>query len=271
MKKYRRNRFISKIFFLVISLLLAYITKTYVLDKEDKKERITPIQEKESENTVEEKQVEKQTEEKTPSEPSTFDYSSLPEFSGEPYTVVNDNKPYFYDDYMVPKEYTSYATYGELDQLGRCTETFAIIGKDIMPTEPRGSIKEVKPTGWKIAKYDFVNGKYLYNRCHLIGYQLTGENANPKNLITGTRYLNVDGMLPFENLIAGYLKANPSSHVAYRVTPIFIGDELVARGVLMEAMSLEDKGESVMFNIFCYNVQPGVTIDYNSGDSWLEN
>ena len=125
MRKYRRNRFISKIFFLVISLLLAYITKTYVLDKEDKKERLAPIQEKESENTVEEKQVEKQTEEKTPSEPSTFDYSSLPEFSGEPYTVVNDNKPYFYDDYMVPKEYTSYATYGELDQLGRCTETFA--------------------------------------------------------------------------------------------------------------------------------------------------
>ena len=261
--------------------LFLLIGKIVSTQKDDSVPKLTPFQDqKQTEKQVDEKEVENKQETSSESpefnseitqEVTAFDYNSLPAYSGEAYTVVNDNKPYFYPDYMVPKTYTSYATYGDLDQLGRCTETFAIIGKDIMPTEPRGSIKDVKPTGWKIGKYDFVNGKYLYNRCHLIGYQLTGENANPKNLITGTRYLNVDGMLPFENLIAEYLKSNSQAHVAYRVTPIFIGDELVARGVLMEAMSLEDNGESIMFNVFCYNVQPGVEIDYNTGDNWLAN
>lgn len=274
----RRNRKSLLIALVPLFLLIGKIVST---QKDDNVPKLTPFQDqKQTEKQADEKEVENKQETSSESpevnsedtqETTAFDYNSLPAYSGEAYTVVNDNKPYFYPDYMVPKTYTSYATYGDLDQLGRCTETFAIIGKDIMPTEPRGSIKDVKPTGWKIGKYDFVNGKYLYNRCHLIGYQLTGENANPKNLITGTRYLNVDGMLPFENLIAGYLKSNSQAHVAYRVTPIFIGDELVARGVLMEAMSLEDGGESVMFNVFCYNVQPGVEIDYNTGDNWLAN
>lgn len=274
----RRNRRNLLIALVPLFLLIGKIVST---QKDDSVPRLTPFDnQKQAEKQVDKKEVENKQEtsnespevnSETTQESTAFDYNALPAYSGEAYTVVNDNKPYFYPDYMVPKTYTSYATYGDLDQLGRCTETFAVISKDIMPTEPRGSIKDVKPTGWKIGKYDFVNGKYLYNRCHLIGYQLTGENANPKNLITGTRYLNVDGMLPFENLIAGYLKSNSQAHVAYRVTPIFVGDELVARGVLMEAMSLEDSGESVMFNVFCYNVQPGVEIDYNTGDNWLAN
>ena len=136
-----------------------------------------------------------------------------------------------------------------------------------MPTEPRGSIGQVKPSGWKTAKYDFVDGKYLYNRCHLIGFQLTGENANEKNLITGTRYMNVDGMLPFENEVADYV-ASTGNHVLYRVTPAFVGTELVARGVEMEACSVEDDGRGVCFHVYCYNVQPGVEIDYATGENW---
>ena len=142
----------------------------------------------------------------------------------------------------------------------------ASVGKEIMPTEKRGEIGMVKPTGWRTVKYDFVDGKYLYNRCHLIGYQLTGENANEKNLITGTRYLNVTGMLPFEDMVADYVKET-SNHVRYRVTPIFEGNNLVAKGIKMEGYSVEDKGEGISFNVFCYNVQPGVTIDYATGDS----
>ena len=137
-----------------------------------------------------------------------------------------------------------------------------------MPTEKRGNIGQVKPSGWQTVKYDFVDGKYLYNRCHLIGYQLTAENANKKNLITGTRSMNVDGMLPFENMVADYIKET-KNHVLYRVTPIFIGDNLVASGVLMEAQSVEDEGEGILFNVFVYNVQPGVAIDYETGESWL--
>ena len=148
----------------------------------------------------------------------------------------------------------------------RCTTAFANIGKDIMPTEKRGAIGEVKPTGWQTAKYDSVDGKYLYNRCHLIGYQLTGENANEKNLITGTRYLNVDGMLPFENMVADYIKET-NNHVLYRVTPVFSGDNLVASGVQMEAKSVEDNGDGILFNVYCFNAQPGIAIDYATGDS----
>ena len=184
-------------------------------------------------------------------------------YQGEPYVVINDNNPAFNDaDFTT----ISFESYGELDELGRCTTAFANIGKDIMPTEKRGAIGEVKPTGWQTAKYDSVDGKYLYNRCHLIGYQLTGENANAKNLITGTRYLNVDGMLPFENMVADYIKET-NNHVLYRVTPVFSGDNLVASGVQMEAESVEDNGDGILFNVYCFNAQPGIAIDYATGDS----
>lgn len=197
-------------------------------------------------------------------------YASLediPEFTDSPYIKINDNQPYFTED-----DYSdaSYESYGKLDKLGRCTSAIANIGKDLMPTEKRGAIGSVKPTGWQVAKYDFVDGKYLYNRCHLIGFQLTGENANEKNLITGTRYMNVDGMLPFENMVADYIKET-NNHVLYRVTPVFKDNELVARGVLIEALSVEDKGEGICFNVYCYNNQPGVTINYATGESELAN
>ena len=184
-------------------------------------------------------------------------------YQGEPYVVINDNNPDFIEADMTT---ASFESYGELDGLGRCTTAYANIGKDLMPTEKRGSIGEVKPTGWQTAKYDNVDGKYLYNRCHLIGYQLTGENANAKNLITGTRYLNVDGMLPFENMVADYIKET-NNHVLYRVTPVFSGDNLVASGVHMEAESVEDNGDGILFNVYCFNAQPGIAIDYATGDS----
>ena len=184
-------------------------------------------------------------------------------YQGEPYVVINDNNPDFTEADMTT---VSFESYGELDGLGRCTTAFANIGKDLMPAEKRGSIGEVKPTGWQTAKYDNVDGKYLYNRCHLIGYQLTGENANKNNLITGTRYLNVDGMLPFENMVADYIKET-NNHVMYRVTPVFSGDNLVASGVQMEAESVEDNGDGILFNVYCFNAQPGIAIDYATGDS----
>lgn len=188
-------------------------------------------------------------------------------YDGKPYVVINDNDPDFTDADMTT---TSFERYGELDGLGRCTTAFANIGKDLMPAEKRGPIGEVKPTGWQTAKYDNVDGKYLYNRCHLIGYQLTGENANAKNLITGTRYLNVDGMLPFENMVADYIKET-NNHVLYRVTPVFSGDNLVASGVHMEAKSVEDNGDGILFNVYCFNAQPGIAIDYATGNSHLDN
>lgn len=188
-------------------------------------------------------------------------------YQGEPYVVINDNNPDFTEADMTT---VSFESYGELDVLGRCTTAFANIGKDLMPAEKRGSIGEVKPTGWQTAKYDNVDGKYLYNRCHLIGYQLTGENANAKNLITGTRYLNVDGMLPFENMVADYIKET-NNHVLYRVTPVFSGDNLVASGVQMEAESVEDNGDGILFNVYCFNAQPGIAIDYATGNSHQDN
>lgn len=188
-------------------------------------------------------------------------------YQGEPYVVINDNNPDFTEADMTT---VSFESYGELDVLGRCTTAFANIGKDLMPAEKRGSIGEVKPTGWQTAKYDNVDGKYLYNRCHLIGYQLTGENANAKNLITGTRYLNVDGMLPFENMVADYIKET-GNHVLYRVTPVFSGDNLVASGVHMEAESVEDNGDGILFNVYCFNAQPGIAIDYATGNSHQDN
>lgn len=189
--------------------------------------------------------------------------SDIPEYSGIPYVEINDNIPFFDDKDL---SLNSYELYGELDNLGRCTGAMANIGKDLMPTEERGSISEVKPTGWHAVKYEGIDGKYLYNRAHLIGYQLTAENANKNNLITGTRYMNVSGMLPFENMVADYIKET-NNHVLYRVTPIFDGNNLLASGVLMEAESVEDKGEDILFNVYCYNVQPNIKINYANGDS----
>ena len=193
---------------------------------------------------------------------NTVTIDAIPAYSGSAYVALSDNVPGFTDADMTTN---SFETYSPLDSLGRCGTACACVGVDLMPTEERGSIGSVKPTGWQTVKYDCVDGKYLYNRCHLIGFQLTGENANRENLITGTRSLNVDGMLPFENLVADYVKET-ENHVLYRVTPIFDGDNLVADGVQMEALSVEDGGEAVSFNVFVYNVQPGVTIDYATGE-----
>lgn len=198
---------------------------------------------------------------------SSLSLNDIPAYSGDPYVVLNDNQPDFDEDDLTTN---SFEQYSDLDALNRCGVAYANVGQDIMPTEKRGSISSVKPTGWVTAKYDNVDGKYLYNRCHLIGYQLTGENANEKNLITGTRYMNVEGMLPFENMVADYVKET-DNHVLYRVTPVFEGDNLVASGVQMEALSVEDKGEGVCFNVYAYNNQPGITIDYATGESWLED
>ena len=195
-----------------------------------------------------------------------FSLADIPAYSGDPYVVVGDNSPEFPQEDQVP---VSFEEYTPLDSLGRCGTAYACVSPDTMPTEERGDIGQVKPTGWHTVKYDCVDGKYLYNRCHLIGYQLTGENANEENLITGTRYLNVEGMLPFENLVADYVKET-DHHVLYRVTPIFDGDDLVASGVRMEAWSVEDQGDDVCFDVYVYNCQPGVAIDYATGDSWLE-
>ena len=200
-------------------------------------------------------------------EAPSVDLDNIPAFTKYPYVIINNNVPFFTKDEIVSE---SYEYYGELDSLGRCTVTMACVGIDIMPTDERGSIGQVKPTGWHTVKYDCVDGKYLYNRCHLIGYQLTGENANTRNLITGTRYLNIKGMLDFENMIADYVKET-ENHVMLRVTPIFKGANLVASGVLMEAWSVEDNGEGVCFNIYAYNNQPGVIIDYKTGVSRLDD
>lgn len=199
---------------------------------------------------------------------AVYGYASvegIPDYSGEPYVVLNGNIPEFDDKDKVTR---SYEFYSELDSLGRCGYTMACVGKDIMPTEERESISSVKPSGWVNKKYDadLVDGRYVYNRCHLIGFQLTGENANKNNLITGTRYLNIEGMLPFENMIADYVKET-GNHVIYRVTPIFVGNNLLASGVRLEAFSVEDDGEGICFNVFAYNVQPGIVIDYATGDN----
>ena len=191
---------------------------------------------------------------------------SVPEFQGVPYVEIQGNTPEFSEDDL---DTDAYEFYSELDRLGRCGYAMACIGIETMPTEERGEIGQVKPSGWHTVKYDCVDGKYLYNRCHLIGYQLTGENANERNLITGTRYMNVEGMLPFENMVADYVQET-GNHVLYRVTPVYDGENLVARGVQMEALSLEDDGEGICFNVYVYNNQPGVLIDYATGESKAE-
>ena len=196
--------------------------------------------------------------------PAVVSEEDIPAYFGEPYVVLQNNQPSFSPEDLTLEPFEQYS---ELDVLGRCGTAYANICPEIMPTEPRGVIGQVKPSGWHTVKYDCVDGKYLYNRCHLIGYQLAGENANVQNLITGTRYLNVEGMLPFENLVAGYVEET-GNHVLYRATPVFEGANLLASGVKLEAFSVEDGGEGICFNVYIYNVQPGISIDYATGESW---
>ena len=192
-----------------------------------------------------------------------IDLESIPKYCGDPFVELNQNQPDFQEAELTNQ---SYEIYSELDELGRCQTAIANIGTDLMPMEERKSINEVTPSGWHSVQYDNIEGDNLYNRCHLIGYQLSGENANEENLITGTRYMNVEGMLPFENMVANYVKET-NNHVLYQVTPIFEGENLVASGVHMEAESVEDGGEGISFNVYCYNVQPGIVIDYATGES----
>ena len=196
----------------------------------------------------------------------TVQLSNIPEYSGNPYTEINGNVPNISESEIQTE---TYETYSELDELGRCGTAEAVLGLETMPTEDRESIGMVKPSGWQTIRYDdIVDGNYLYNRCHLIAFQLSSENVNEKNLITGTRYMNVEGMLPFENMVADYIKET-GNHVFYRVTPIFEGDNLVANGVQMEAYSIEDAGSGIEFNVFVYNVQPQIEINYATGESRL--
>lgn len=197
----------------------------------------------------------------------SYNIDAIPEYNGEPYIIINNNEPEFDSKYYLT---SSFEEYSALDSLGRCGVAFANVSLETMPDEARGSIGSVKPSGWQTVKYDNVEGKYLYNRCHLIGYQLTGENANDRNLITCTRYMNTKGMLDFENKVANYVKET-DNHVLYRVTPMYIGDNLVASGVQMEAYSVEDNGKGIKFNVYVYNVQKGITIDYKTGESKLSD
>ena len=258
---------------LFLVILLIFTLLTGCVNTEPSEQPINSITSESIENS---NQVEESTlpddssgsalQQETPSI-SSFDLASIPEYSGKPYVAVNGNNPYFTES-----DYTTVAfeNYSQLDSKGRCGVAFANICLDIMPTEERGNIGSVKPSGWHTVKYEIVDGKYLYNRCHLIGFQLAGENANEQNLITGTRYMNVDGMLPFENMVAAHVKET-ENHVLYRVTPIYDGNNLLASGVLMEGWSVEDNGEGICFNVFCYNVQPGIKIDYATGDSEAED
>ncbi len=197
----------------------------------------------------------------------SYNINEIPKYNGESYAIINNNEPFFDEKDMITDSFEIYSVH---DNLGRCGVAFANISKELMPTEERGSIGQIKPSGWHTVKYDIVDGKYLYNRCHLIGYQLTGENANEKNLITCTRYMNTVGMLQFENKVAEYVK-NTNNHVLYRVTPIFEGNNLLASGVEIEALSVEDNGQGIKFNVYVYNIQNGITIDYSNGESKLNN
>lgn len=192
-----------------------------------------------------------------------FDYEQLPEYDGQPWIVVNDDEPYFLDEEMSPE---SYVHYSELDLFGRCGTADAILSTDTLPTEERESISDVRPSGWQSVRYDFVDGESLYNRCHLIAFSLCGTDDDERNLITGTRSMNINGMLDAEMEVLSYIRMT-GNHVRYRVTPVFVGDELVARGVLMEAMSLEDDGEGICWCIYAYNEEPGIIIDYRDGTS----
>lgn len=262
------------IFILAIALTISACGKSDATDS-------TSALESQAEESQEEEQVQEPVQEESPTEEQLEEILSIdeivtsfepeasvdiPDYSGEAYVVMNGNIPFFTKTNLPTK---SFEYYSELDELGRCGVACANVGQDIMPTEERGSIGQIKPSGWQTVKYDNVDGNYLYNRCHLIGYQLSAENANEKNLITGTRYLNVTGMLPFENMIADYVKET-NNHVLYRVAPVFDGDDLLAYGVLMEGWSVEDEGDGICFNVFVYNVQPDIVIDYTNGESYQD-
>ncbi len=287
-KKSKKMSKKTKIIIAVVALLVVLVsafsgqdseittqTTTEIIETTLKNQAILNDTEKETADPTEAERAEDKTTEnetqKVNKQESVGDDSSkavlseIPEYSGRPYVAINDNIPSFNKYELTTK---GYETYASLDKFGRCGGAVASCGKEIMPKpdEERGSISSVKPSGWVQAQYDCVSGKYLYNRCHLLGWQLSAENANKRNLITGTRYMNTEGMLPFENMVADYIRET-NNHVAYRVTPIYNGSDLVARGVQMEAYSVEDDGEGVCFNIFCYNVQPGVEIDYTTGKS----
>ena len=275
MKKNRK--FIAPVIILLCLLCIGCSTQTNISDKNPRQETEavsrdteallqqteeieTPTQTNET-DVVEEPQAQQPV-----TEVAAASLSEIPEYDGSPYVEIHDNMPDFSREELTTE---SFETYSDLDPLGRCGVAFANVGMDLMPTEERGEIGQIRPSGWQLAKYDIVDGQFLYNRCHLIAYQLAGENANEKNLITGTRYLNTQGMLPFENRVADYVK-DTGNHVLYRVTPLYDGDNLVASGVEMEALSVEDGGEGISFHVFCYNVQPGIRIDYATGDSCLE-
>lgn len=234
-------------------IIIIFIIASWVLNKQ---ENSTQNQQNETNITTEQTQTTENINTST-----TYNLSSVPEYTDKIYIEINNNIPYFEESEHTTKAFENYS---QLDNLKRCGVAYANICKEIMPTEKRGDINNVKPTGWKQAKYD---GKFLYNRCHLIGYQLAGENANELNLITGTNYFNVEGMLPFENKVAEYIDKNNNNHVLYRVTPDFKGDNKVASGVEMEAYSVEDNGQGVSFNVYVYNVQPEITINYQTGES----
>lgn len=202
----------------------------------------------------------------TANEIKSYNLDDIPNYYGDKYIIINNNIPTFTDE---EKQIDNLEKYYDLDILGRTTMSFALVGIETMPTEERGSIGTVKPTGWHTVKYDNIDGKYLYNRCHLIGYQLTGENANPNNLITCTRETNTGVMLEYENKIVSYIKET-ENHVLYRVTPIYKYNELVARGINLEAYSIEDNGKGIRFNIYIYNVQDGIEINYKTGESKLK-
>jgi len=261
------------VLFLAISLLLSGCTdipqststkKVETTKEYTKKELDTEKETAKTETPKTSTEVAKPDTPETPAVVAAFDINSIPAYTGKAYVAINNNSPFFTPEQLVNK--TSFETYSNLDSLGRCGVAFANIGFDLMPTASRGSIGSVKPSGWHTVKYDCVDGKYLYNRCHLIGFQLTAENANNKNLITGTRCLNIEGMLPFENMVADFVKET-KNHVMYRITPIFTDSNLLASGVLMEGYSVEDAGKGIKFCVYAYNAQPGVTITYSNGES----
>ena len=234
-KKKRNNKLLSLILCILLAYFIYYVQEEYI-----KLEKNLPIE--------------------------YYDFNEIPEYNGEAYIYINNNEPYFNDDDKITENFEKYS---DLDNLGRCGVAYANVSKDTMPTEERESIGNIQPSGWHTIKYDIVSGNYLYNRCHLIGFQLTGENANEKNLITCTRYMNATTMLKFENEVTSYIEET-NNHVLYRVTPYFKEDNLVATGVMIEAYSVEDNGEGLKFNVFIYNVQPGIIIDYKTGDSKKE-
>ena len=254
-QKQKQNNYISKQTEKIIStlIILILIIASWVINKQ---ENNTENQQNETNITAEQAQTAENTVSNT-----TYNLSNIPEYTDKIYIEINNNISYFEKSEHTTKAFENYS---QLDSLKRCGVAYANICKEIMPTEKRGDISNVKPTGWKQTKYD---GKFLYNRCHLIGYQLAGENANELNLITGTNYFNVEGMLPFENKVAEYIDKNNNNHVLYRVTPDFKGENKVASGVEMEAYSVEDNGQGVSFNVYVYNVQPGITINYQTGES----